>query len=288
MPTFTLQKKLTVLALALAFVAAGGEQPVAQDVAAGRLTMEVEAEPLADVLAAIARAADIELKVEGELGEAPPQRFDAVPLDIAVRRLAGTHSVVMIHAPGAAGRLREVRVYAIETDPEARREASVRQARQAARASQRETESDVQGDRAERATRVQEVRELARSGGPEAAGELERILQDDPDPAIRRLAIGALSGLDDPSASEAIASALSDEDRAVRVQAVRALRNLLDDGVAPYLAQVIRADDEVAVRMMAVQMAADLSEGAGEEVLRRALDDPDEEVREIASEALGR
>lgn len=275
-------------AFALALLLALAGPAAAQQIDDGRLTMQVEAQPLADVLQVIARAAGAELSVEGELGDAVPQTFEAVPLAVAVRRLVGSHSVVMVHPPGADDRLREIRVYAVEEDPEARRQAGIQQARQAARADPAAATGAPGTDRRERAERVQQVRELARTGGPEATRELAQILASEPDPALRRLAIGALAGLGDPAASAPIANALRDEDRAVRVQAVRALHNLLGDEVAPYLADVVALDHEVAVRMMAVQLAANLEGGPAVEVLERALNDPDEEVREMAAAALGR
>lgn len=263
----------------------------AQEIVQGRLTMEIEAQPLADVLEAIAREAGIGLEIDGELGDAEPQTFHSVPLDGAIRQLVGTHSLVMIHAPNAERQLSEVRVYAVEEDPEARRQASAQQARRAERAQRVESagrEVAVAGERTDRAARVQEVRELARSGDPAAVRDLSAILASDDDPAIRRLAVGALAGIGDPGATEPLAQALDDEDRAVRVQVVRALHNLLGDDVAPYLARVVTSDQEPAVRMMAVQMAADLPGGPALEVLQQALNDPDDEIREMAEAALDR
>jgi hypothetical protein len=258
-----------------------------QEVRDGRLTMDVEAGSLADVLQAIANEAGIVVEVEGELGEAEPQLIDDVPLDLAIRRLVGAHSLIMLHDHGTSRRPREVRVYAVEEDPEVRRAESAQRARQAAR-TERRGEPGRPGDQGDRAARVQTVRELARSDSPEAVRDLGQIVAGDPDPAIRRLAIGALAGLGEREAVDSIAGALNDEDRAVRVQAVRALHNLLSEEVAPYLAQVVETDSETAVRMMAVQLAADLPPEAAAVVLERALADPDEEVRAAAESALGR
>ena len=278
--------------LRLALVAGGciavAGAALGQEIVQGRLTMEIEPQPLADVLETIAREAGIGLEIEGELGDAESQTFDSVPLDAAIRQLVGTHSLVMIHAPGAKRQLSEVRVYAVEEDPEARRQASAQQARRTQRVERAGREVAVAGERTDRAARVQEVRELARSGDPAAVRDLSAILASDDDPAIRRLAVGALAGIGDLSATEPLAAALGDEDRAVRVQVVRALHNLLGDDVAPYLTRVVTSDEEPAVRMMAVQMAADLPGGPALEVLQQALNDPDQEIREMAEAALDR
>lgn len=272
----------------LAALFAGAVPAGAQEIQDGRLTMDVPAGPLQEVLQAIADEAGIEVEIEGELGDAEPQLIDGVPLDLAIRRLVGAHSLVMLHERGASRRLTEIRVYAVEEDPAVRRAESVQQARQAAR-----SDPAREGARAgqpaaqdDRAARVQQVRELARSDSPESLTTLGQFVATDPDPAIRRLAVGALAGLGEEGAVDPIATALDDEDRAVRVQAVRALHNLLGDDVVPYLARVVEADDEVAVRMMAVQLAADLP--SGQAVLERALADPDEEVRAAATAALER
>jgi hypothetical protein len=259
---------------------------MAQEVAAGRLTMEVEAEPLADVLARIGAAAGFEVETQGEVGEVAPQTFDAVPLDVAIRRLVGSHSLIMVHEPGAAGRLAKVKVYAALGDPAARRAESAQQAR---RSAVRQKRTDEQRSlKSDRSQRVQEVRELARSGDPGAVRTLGEIALQDQDPAVRRLAVGSLASIGDQSAATVLASALDDQDRAVRVQALRALNGMLGDQVAPHLARVVAQDTEPSMRLMAVEMAANLPGGAAMEVLERALDDGDRDVRDAAEEALAR
>jgi HEAT repeats len=259
---------------------------MAQEVAAGRLTMEVEAEPLADVLARIGAAAGFEVETQGEVGDVEPQSFDGVPLDVAIRRLVGSHSLIMVHEPGAPGGLAEVKVYAALGDPAERRAESAQQAR---RSAVRQKRTDEQRSlKSDRSQRVQEVRELARSGDPGAVRALGEIALQDQDPAVRRLAVGSLASIGDQSAATVLASALDDQDRAVRVQALRALNGMLGDQVAPHLARVVAQDTEPSMRLMAVEMAANLPGGAAMEVLERALDDGDRDVRDAAEEALAR
>jgi hypothetical protein len=249
----------------------------AQYVHDGRLTMAIEAQPLAAVLEAIATQASIDLKVQGDLGEAEPRTFAAEPLDRAIRRLVGDHSLVMLHQPGEPRKLIEVRVYGNSHAPDAQR---VERAKPSSGASPAAPEDD-------RAVRLHRVKALAQSRSTDAIVELSAILENDPDAAIRRFAVSGLGWRRDRATLEPLVGALEDANATVRAMAVKGLYRLLGREAAPYLIRVIEEDGEASVRIVAVQQAAKLPANAGAAVLELALADTDEGIRQAAAAALG-
>jgi hypothetical protein len=258
-------------------------------VADGRLSVDLDAVPLDEVLTAIADQTGAELVIRGDLGEVRPQAFRNEPLARGMRRLIGQNSMVMkfdpVTAPETPPRLRRLMVYA--ADAIAADEAVMREARRTTRAAGSNVPGDY-GDIAELdlRDRLRAVRDLARAGDEGALGMLAEILARDEDPQVRRAAVANLARLGGPEASILAQDALADGDPMVRIEAVRALAR--DADAAAPLARVLSDDPDATVRRVAVQILASLDSEEAQAVLEIALDDADDAVRAAATNALER
>lgn len=108
------------------------------------------------------------------------------------------------------------------------------------------------------------------------------------DPAARRLAVAALSALQEPEARGAVQSALQDVAAEVRAEAVRTLRE--DEGLLPTerLLEMIQQETEGGVRLAAVDALAARGGDAARDWLGALAQDPDAPVRQAARAALRR
>ena len=88
-----------------------------------RLSVDLGAVPLAEVLRVIAAQTGAELVVRGDLGELAPQAFTGEPLAEGIRRLIGSNGLVMtfepVRRPGGAPRLTSLTVSGVGTPPPA-------------------------------------------------------------------------------------------------------------------------------------------------------------------------
>ncbi len=109
-----------------------------------------------------------------------------------------------------------------------------------------------------------------------------------PDPASRRLAVAALSALEETEARGAVQSALQDVAPEVRAEAVRTLRE--DEGRLPTerLLEMIQQETETGVRLAALDALAARGGDAAREWLGALAEDPDAPVRQAARAALRR
>lgn len=292
------------IALAMAIVLGAGAARAADDidlvVDGNRVTLDVGTVPLADVLRAIGDAGGFDVKIEGDLGEVQSQRLRNLPMPRAIKRLSGDHGLIMQYGPDGRA-LRAVRVHAassIGASPEEREAARKRAAerRQAvlARAAASTPAAPAPPDRRggpladlSQSERFARLRELSRQGDAASLPELGDVLRDDPDPALRRAAAAAIANIGGPEAADALEDALDDEERTVRIQALRALRSADQESANDAFADVLASDPDPAVRRAAVELAAGLG-AAGEDLLEMALDDEDEAVVRAAESALRR
>jgi hypothetical protein len=286
------------LALATALVGAAttanpavqaGEMQV--EVTENRLTLEAEDVAVADVLQAIGEAAAIEVVVRGELGNVTRRSLVEEPLAPAIRRLVGQHSVLMLYEKDASGepQLREVRVQAAGTATAATAEEDGGQRRRGGRTPIGQIRNYQQLTVMDNDRRVEAIRALARTKDEAATGVLAEALVRDDNVAVRRLAANALSSGDvGDAAVEALTAALGDDERSIRIQAMRGLTVGLGDASAPLLAEVVRSDGDPAVRRAAVQLASSMEGDQALEVIELAVDDDDDTVRRIAEAALNR
>ncbi|HET6469156.1 MAG TPA: HEAT repeat domain-containing protein [Geminicoccaceae bacterium] len=237
-----------VLALGMAFAGHARAAPAGPDlgpptlrVEAGRLSGQVEAVPLAQVLRAIGSEAGIEVRIVGELGLALPQRLDDLPVEDGIRRLVGSsNGLVMLFSPDPP-RLRAIRVYGTLGA--------------ATSLSRPDPPDEVPPDAAlaeDPAAAMAAIRELAARRDDDAARRLATYLAEAPDPELRRVTAGALAAVGGDAAAAALEDALGDEDRSVRLQALRSLRMLRGEEAAAPLARIAREDEDPEVRRTAL------------------------------------
>lgn len=130
-----------------------------------------------------------------------------------------------------------------------------------------------------------EVSILGQLRALDAAPRLREILEGAGTPHMRAAAAGALGAIADPDAYPALAAALSDPMREVRVQAAWALGRIGDPKACEALDRLL--DDHYGwVRIRAGEALARLGE-PGRAVLRRRAGGPEGEARVIAREMLG-
>ncbi len=118
---------------------------------------------------------------------------------------------------------------------------------------------------------------------------LVELLQEHPEPAIRRAAAAALGRLDDPRAVEPLATALLTDDAAeVRQESAKALRRLRDSEAVSPLIQSLLQDEDSSVRAEAAAALGALEdERAGQALLETLEADTSALVREAGAKALG-
>jgi ParB family transcriptional regulator, chromosome partitioning protein len=108
----------------------------------------------------------------------------------------------------------------------------------------------------------------------------------DQDADVRRLAVEALAGPQDPRVTEALLGCLADQDKEVRHSAVRALDGREGSRVTEALLGCL-ADQDEDVRVATVEALADREGSRVTEALLGCLADQDEDMRYGAVEALG-
>jgi HEAT repeat protein len=132
------------------------------------------------------------------------------------------------------------------------------------------------------------VSALARSGAAAADQDLvtfgERALRS-VDARARRLSVAALVASGDPNAKDKIAVALSDEEREVRLAAVRALGNL---GASEQLRAIVLGSSDEETVTGALRALADASISAAEELARTLVRSPEPALASAAVEVLAR
>ena len=124
------------------------------------------------------------------------------------------------------------------------------------------------------------------------APELTKAFADSKtdDPRVRQYLALALGRLTPPLSSEAqqlLVEALNDQDSQTRISALWALGATGDGSVAPEIARLYGSDD-AGVRKMSVYALGSMPEGAGNDVLIKALEDPAADVQWNAAIALAR
>ena len=174
-------------------------------------------------------------------------------------------------------------------------------------------------DRFDRKSKLRAVRELHGLDDEAAVDDLARVLAQETDPKVRRLAALGLGNSKDTKARAALSTALGDKDRSTRFQAIHGLAKIGGAESAKALTASLR-DDDPAVRLqtvLALQRIGDTAAvGALGEVLAKekdpevrrvavrtlerlggdeawwalfdATDDPDPRVREAAARVIGR
>lgn len=123
--------------------------------------------------------------------------------------------------------------------------------------------------------------------GPEAIPHLVVLVQGD-DPSVAAKAAYLASLIDSDDSPDVVAAAAASPHETVRVAAGAALQNLMPREAAPMVERLLD-DQDVGVRKQALRAAAQLELIALEPKLKRmAANDPEEGLRELASQGLQR
>jgi HEAT repeat protein len=227
----------------------------------GRLTVDVQDAPLAEVLRAIGEKSRVRVTVGDDVDARITAALAGVPLDEGIRRLARGHSLVAVYrAPGddpGAAELTEVRVYAPfpgaapspgQLGAASRLEAPGAASRSAAGAGAAGVPSVP--------LRIQGVRRFAMMRSEAVVPPLAQALTADRDPQVRAEAAIALATVGGEAALSALLEAAADENMAVRLRVADALGQFQDDRARATLDQMSRGDGEPQVRRRAASILA--------------------------------
>ena len=253
---------------AAAAAEAGAQGPFDVQVDGGRLSVDLGAVPLADVLRAIAEQTGAELVIRGDLGELTPQTFAGKPLAEGIRQLVGSKGLVMTFEPArqsdGAPRLRSLLVSGVGATP-----------------------SPADED-AESSGQLPSVWEFGRGGDDAVAAALAQAAAQDPDALVRATAGASVGGSEGLEAEPAVRTALVSDDPLERVRALRAIGARGGEEAVGSLIKALTGDENPEVRRTAVEILADLGSEEARLALEGALDDPDSTVRATAGQVLGR
>jgi hypothetical protein len=260
----------------------------------GRLSADVDA-PLDEVLAAIARATGLEIRVHGATGERTTFAFRDVPLEVALRHVLGATSFAFVYALPPSHRTSLPMLVAVHVYAPARPKAAVA-ANPGGSAAAATTAAGIQGDDPARVlleseswvARKKAVRELATTSGDGAVDALGRAVYDDEDPWVREKAVRALGRMSSEKAITPLSDALlRDQDPFVREAAATSLGESRSETAIAMLAYALRADQGVEVREAAAAALGETrSETAAATLAEAAERDDSERVRTRALAAL--
>lgn len=250
----------------------------------GRLTVETRGESLSDLLAEVQTKSGIKFHVRKTLPtDAVSASFRDVPVETAIQRLLGRDfDLVWFYTAPKAGRgaPEPTEVWVVgrgERVGGAMADAGKGAAKRQAKA----------GDSSALKERLMQIEDLADEDPAKALPLLFGALNDQ-DSRIRAAAAEALGELGDPSAIEALGTALAkDTDSDVREAAAEALGEV----GSPNAVQVLRTglkDGDEDVRAAVVDALGEIGGPEAERVLRQALADSDEDVRDAAVAALAK
>jgi hypothetical protein len=252
------------------------EQRLEVRVEKGRLSVDVGAVPLVDVLKAIAEQTGADLLVHGNPGLVRPKAFTDEPFPRGIRQLVEPNNLAMTFAPAkephAEPRLASLTMYASTAHPLAEAKAEP-------------VPRSSQSDPREEGSNLPSMRDFARGGDEGFVTALSRALVGDRD-ALRQ---GAATGLAQPVAGQdPYRNALASDDPADRIEALHAMGEEPGGRAIGPLFEVLVGDEDAAVRRTAVQILAGIDSEDALSALQGALSDPDTSVRAAAEQALKR
>ena len=254
---------------------------------------------LEEVLGEIARQSRFDFKSKGGLDRLIVWSLIDTPVEIAIARLLRYESSVMIYGVEESGSKQHLKAvlawgrrvgdasghsYKQAADPEE----PVWEARQYGRGfwTTPRIEAHLEDLLPDESDKVRErLTDL-----PEfpTADDLDQLLSRDEDPAVRAVAVIALSRLRDETAKEALVAALSDDDRQVRLLAVQGLAISWGEEALEPLRMALMEDPAPLVRSNAAMSIARLSKDNALAALREAQFDEDASVQEVVAHALER
>lgn len=119
-------------------------------------------------------------------------------------------------------------------------------------------------------------------------GTLARQLQSEPDPLVRDATIKAVARFKTPLAAQVLQAGLNDPDPIVRRRACREIGRRGDGAQAQALAAVVRADDDLDVRIEAVRALGSINAPETTTALVAALESDDPAVQFAGVESMRR
>jgi HEAT repeat protein len=275
-------------ALAHASPAADSSSPTVR-MHGNRLWVNAQAVPLADILFAVAKAAQFDVVTLGDLSVSTTVALDGVSVDEAIETLAGIRSTVVVRAGTGPENRRPVKVWVFgDADftgvaAEARDYTSV-----SATAPTTPEPSDLptQLTDSEPDMRIAAIQQLYGFEQERAITVLGEMLDHDEDAAVRSEALRALTNIGGEAAFAAVTAALGDELPRLRREAVQALVSLEPAQAVQYLGQVVLGDPDPGLREDAVEILSRQHHPAVRALLLAATDDRDERVRQAALASL--
>ena len=257
----------------------------------GVLTLRAEDVPLSDVLAAIAERAGFELSVRGKADTPITADLTSVPLAQGLQQLLeGASAVFLYDQPlgDPARNLVGVRVHLFEAAA-LQQEVASAPAPDAVAAgpegsgNEEEPAISIYDPLEDRLAFARTQARLGRTSSPE---EVTTLLLEDEHANVRGLAAAALGRRGGAEAGEALVEALSDSDWRVRRRAARALGQAWGYQAVEPLAELLSEESSRSVRRIAIYTLSRIEGDAAREALAALQDDPDPNVRGIATFAL--
>ena len=249
----------------------------------GRLRVEVEGVPLDQLLERIGSEAGLEVHGAQRLHEPVSRRFEDLPLAEAIPRvLNGAYGFTLL-APEISedgGTARGGTLWILSED--ASNGPPAVPGRQRPRLSESTLQEALNRPLHERRRALDAAID---AGGTVAVDQLREALAD-PDAELRKAAIEALGELDDESAAQVLAHAVEDPDPELRREALKSLARIGNEDAAYAIATAMDNYTDTNLRIEAIKALSELGSDAAVEGLQQGLDDPDENVRQMAREGL--
>jgi HEAT repeat protein len=120
----------------------------------------------------------------------------------------------------------------------------------------------------------------------EITDQLARQIQIEPDPLVRQAVVTAISEFRTPMAQQVLEAGLADENRAVRVACCQALGRRAETVSVPILANVLRTEKDVDVRLAAAEALGHVKSPEAVQALVAALDDRDPALQYVGVQSM--
>ena len=250
----------------------------------GLLTLETVDAPLGAVLQRIGEQAGFKLYSHDGLDELVTWSFADVPLARALGRLTLRTSSVSVYAP--SGGLIELRILdagrdVMGDDVSPGRTISKRSGEQAEDVLAVSMDADLE-------EMLNLADKLTETGDADAVNELSQMLSQYEPPILRRKATIGLGKIRNEQAKDALTEVLGNPDAVMRRSAVEALGRNWAQQTAEQLSTVLMNDTEPTVRQLAAQALGRTGTVEALEALHAAQLDPDQSVRQTATDSLAR
>jgi bilin biosynthesis protein len=264
----------------------GGEHPLIR-VEEGMVSVKIAGAPLEEVLREIAAQSRTRLVMHGPRPEKVSAEFQWLPLDKALRRLIMAN-FLLLYAPGTNGPLVEVWILSPATPLASSPIAAQEPAQHIPSGESDFPDALIIGlQRGNAEQRGRAVLALGDVQDERAVEPVIKALEGDEDPNVRHHATWALKDLGGQRALAALAEAVyRDSDDFVRQSAVDALARLGGQEAVEPLSWALREDPHPFVRYEALMNLAEIGGERVRDILRQALDDPEELVWAKGAELL--